>query len=116
MFSQKMQELICYSSSTTTVSITPLPFPSHLSQQGTVIPVSSYHQGVSTGLQRGQADAEDDDGGKSVVVDKSSTVSVSMATVEGQVRIGVSREENRTEVDLESDGLHATVHADVSLG
>lgn len=38
-----------------------------------------------------------------------------MATIEGQVRIRVAREENRAEVDFEGDGLHPAVHADVPL-
>lgn len=33
--------------------------------------------------------------------------------VEGQICVGVAGEENRTEVDLQSDGLNPAVHADV---
>lgn len=38
-----------------------------------------------------------------------------MATVEGQVSVGVAGEENRTKVDLEGDCLHPTVHTNVPL-
>lgn len=38
-----------------------------------------------------------------------------MATIEGQVSVGVARKENRAEVDFEGDGLHPTVHADIPL-
>lgn len=75
----------------------------------------SHHQGIATGLQRRQADAEDYDGGEGVVVDESPAVGISMATVEGQVGVGVAREEDGAEVDLEGDRLHAAVHADVPL-
>lgn len=38
-----------------------------------------------------------------------------MATIEGKVRVGVARKENRAEIDLEGDGLHPAVHADIPL-
>lgn len=77
---------------------------------------SSYHQGIATGLQTGQADAEDHDGGKGVVIDETAAVSVSMATVESQVGVSVAGKEDGAEVDLEGEGLHPAVHTDVSLG
>lgn len=38
-----------------------------------------------------------------------------MATIEGQVGVGVAGEEDRAEVEFEGDGLHPTVHADIPL-
>lgn len=38
-----------------------------------------------------------------------------MATVEGQIGVGVAREENGAEIDLESDGLYPTIHTDIPL-
>lgn len=40
---------------------------------------------------------------------------VAVASVEGQVGVGVSGEEDGAEVDLEGDGLHPAVDADVPL-
>lgn len=76
---------------------------------------SSYHQSVATGLQRGQADGKYHNSRKSVVVDEAAALSVSMAPVEGQVSVSVTRKEDRAEVDLQGDGLHAAVSADVPL-
>lgn len=77
--------------------------------------LSVYHQRIAAGLQRRQANTENHNGRKGVVVDESSAVSVAVASIEGQVGVGVSREEDRAEVDLEGDGLHAAVDADVPL-
>lgn len=76
---------------------------------------SSYHQSIATGFQRGQADGEYHDSGKGVVIDEAAALSISMATVEGQVSVSVTRKEDGAEVDLEGDGLHATVNADIPL-
>lgn len=75
----------------------------------------SYHQRVPAGLQGVEADAEEHRRGEGVVVDEAATVRVAMAPVQRQVRVRVAREEHRTEVDLQGDGLHTAVHADVSL-
>lgn len=77
--------------------------------------LSIYHQRIAAGLQRRQADTENHNGRKGVVVDESSAMSVAVASIEGQVGVGVSREEDGAEVDLEGDGLHSAVDADVPL-
>lgn len=77
--------------------------------------LSIYHQRVAARLQRGQAYAENHNGRKGVVVDESSAVSVAVASIEGQVGVGVPGEEDGAEVDLEGDGLHSAVDADVPL-
>lgn len=74
-----------------------------------------YHQAVSAGFQGAEADAEQDRCGECVVVDEAAALGVTMVTVQGQIRIGVAGEQNRAEVDLQGDGLHAAVHADVPL-
>lgn len=38
-----------------------------------------------------------------------------MAPVQGQVSVSVAREKHRAEVNLQSDSLYSTVHADVPL-
>lgn len=76
---------------------------------------SSYHQSIATGFQRGQADGKYHNSGKSVVIDEAAALSISMAPVEGQVSVSVTRKEDWAEVDLKGDGLHATVNADVPL-
>lgn len=76
---------------------------------------SSYHQRIATGFQRGQADAKYHNSRKRVVVDEAAALSVPVASVEGQVRVGVARKEDRAEVDLKGDGLHPAVNADVPL-
>lgn len=42
-----------------------------------------YHQAVTAGLQGAQADAEQDCGGKSVVVYEATALGVAMAAVQG---------------------------------
>lgn len=76
---------------------------------------SSYHQGIATGFQRGQAHAKYHHSRKSVVVDEAAALSVAVATVEGQVSVGVARKEDWAEVDLQGDGLHPAVNADIPL-
>lgn len=74
-----------------------------------------YHQAVTAGLQSAQADAEQDCGGKGVVVYEATTLGVTMVTVQGQICLSVSGKEHRTVVDLQRDGLNPAVHCDVSL-
>lgn len=76
---------------------------------------SFYHQAVTAGLESAQADAEQDCGGKGVVVYKATTLGSTMVAIQGQIRLGVSREQHRTVVDLQCDGLNPAVHCDVSL-
>lgn len=76
---------------------------------------SSYHQGIATGFQRGQADAKYHHSRKGVVVDEAAALRVPVASVEGQVGVGVARKEHRAEVDLQGDGLHPAVNADIPL-
>lgn len=76
---------------------------------------SSYHQSIATGFQCGQADGKYHDSRKSVVVDEAAALSISMASIEGQVSVNVTRKEDGAEVDLKGDGLHATVNADIPL-
>lgn len=76
---------------------------------------SSYHQGIATGFQRGQADAKYHNSRESVVVDEAAALSVAVATVEGQVGVGVARKEDWAEVELKGDGLHPAVNADIPL-
>lgn len=76
---------------------------------------SPYHQSIATGLQCGQADTKDYNSGKGVVIDESTTVSISMATIECQICVSVARKKHWAEVDLEGDGLHPTVHTDIPL-
>jgi len=75
----------------------------------------SYHQRIATGLQRRQADTKDYHSWKCVIVDETTAVGISMATIEGHVSVCVARKEDRAEVDLEGDGLHPTVHTDIPL-
>lgn len=74
-----------------------------------------YHQAVAAGLQRAETDAEQDRRGEGVVVDEASALCVTVAPVQGQVCVGVAREEHGAEVDLQGDGLNPAVHADVPL-
>lgn len=74
-----------------------------------------YHQWTATGLQCCQADTKDYDSGEGVVINESTAMGISVATIEGQVSVGVAGEEDRTEVDFEGDGLHPTVHTDIPL-
>lgn len=76
---------------------------------------SIYHQGIAAGLQRRQAYTKNYNSGEGVIVDESSAMSVSVASIEGQVSVGVSGEEDGAEVDLEGDGLHSAVDTDVPL-
>lgn len=75
----------------------------------------SYHKQVATCLQCAKADAEQYHCREGVVVNESSTVSITMAPIQGQVSVSVAREKHRAEVNLQSDGLYSTVHADVPL-
>lgn len=74
-----------------------------------------YHQAVTTGFQGAQTDAEQDCCGEGVVINEASALGVSVATVQGQIGVGVAREKHRAEVDLQGDGLNSTVHTDVPL-
>ena len=74
-----------------------------------------YHQAVTAGLQSAETDAEQDRCGEGVVVDEATALGVSVATVQGQVCVGVAGEEHGAEVDLQGDGLNPTVHTDVPL-
>lgn len=76
---------------------------------------SPHHQVVTTGLQSAEADAEEERGGKGVVVYKAATLSFAVAAIQGQVCVNVAGEQHRTKVDLQRDGLDAAVHADVPL-
>lgn len=76
---------------------------------------SSYHQRIATAFQRGQADAKYHHSRKSVVVDEAAALGVPVSSVEGQVSVSVARKEDRAEVDLKGDGLHAAVNADIPL-
>ena len=80
-----------------------------------VVGGGSYHQGVATGLERVEADAEEHYGREGVVVDEASAMCVAVASVEGQICVGVAREQHWAKVDLQGDGLHPAVNADVSL-
>lgn len=74
-----------------------------------------YHQAVTTGLQGAQADAEQDRGGKGVVVYETTTLGVAVVAVQGQIHLGVAGEQHRAVIDLQGDGLNPAVHSDVSL-
>lgn len=74
-----------------------------------------YHQAVTAGLQSAEADAEQDRRGEGVVVDKSTALSVTIVTVQGQICVGIAGEEHGAEVDLQGDGLNPAVHTDVPL-
>lgn len=74
-----------------------------------------YHQAVTTGLQSAEAYAEQHRSGKGVVVYEATTLGVTVVTVQGQICLSVAREQHRTEVDLQCDGLNPTVHTDVPL-
>lgn len=77
--------------------------------------VPPHHQAVAAGLQSAEADAEQDRGGEGVVVDEAAALGVAMATVEGQICVGVAGEKHGAEVDFQGDGLNPAVHADVPL-
>lgn len=76
---------------------------------------ASYRQRVATGLQRGQADAKDNHRGEGIVIDEAAAVCISMATIESQVAVGVTRVQHGADVNLEGDGLDPAVHAEVPL-
>lgn len=77
--------------------------------------MAPYHQAAATGLQGAETDAEQHGCGESVVVDETPAVGLALATVQGQVCVGVAGKQHRTEVDLQGDGLNSAVHADVTL-
>ncbi|TNN59863.1 hypothetical protein EYF80_029912 [Liparis tanakae] len=56
---------------------------------------------VTAGLQSAEADAEQDRRGEGVVVDESTALSVTIATVQGQICVGIAGEEHGAEVDLQ---------------
>lgn len=74
-----------------------------------------YHQAVTAGLQSAEAYAEQHRSGKGVVVYEATTLGVTVVTVQGQICLRVAREQHRTEVDLQRDGLNPTVNTDVPL-
>lgn len=75
----------------------------------------SHHQGVAAGLQRAEADAEQDRRRESVVVQEAPAVNISVLAVQGQVSVCVAWVEHGAEVDFQRDGLNPTVHTDVPL-
>lgn len=75
----------------------------------------SHHQHVSTGFQCAEANAEQHCCGECVVVDEAAALSIAVMSVQGQVGISVTRVEHWTEIDLQCDGLHTTVHSDIPL-
>lgn len=75
----------------------------------------SYHKWVSTGLQRAETDAKQHDRRERVVVDEPSAVGITVPPIQRQVNVGVAREKHRAKINLQSYGLHSTIHADVPL-
>ncbi len=75
----------------------------------------SYHKWVSTGLQRAETDAKQHDRRERVVVDEPSAVGITVTPIQRQVSVGVAREKHRAKINLQSYGLHSTIHADVPL-
>lgn len=75
----------------------------------------SYHQWVSASLQRAETDAEQHDRWERVVVDEPSAVGITVTPVQCQVSVGVAREKHRAKINLQRNGLHSTIHADVPL-
>lgn len=74
-----------------------------------------YHQTVTAGLQSAETDAEQDRCGEGVVVDEATALRITVATIQGQICVGVAREEHGAKVDLQGDGLNPAVNTDVPL-
>lgn len=81
----------------------------------TVFEYILYHQAVSAGFQSAETDAEQNSCGEGVVVDKATTLGVTVMTIQCQVCVGVAGEQYGTEVDLQGDGLNPAVYTDVPL-